>query len=117
LVASSRTWYGARLMSTPGKLGAVSAFAAYLGLLLGMLLIGVPAQQHGVVAGLWVTEAIAIALPALFLLGLAGFRLGPYLGFRRISWKHALVAAVAAVANQPVVSFLTWVAHGALPRP
>jgi len=104
-------------MSTPGKLGAVSAFAAYLGLLLGMLGIGIPAQQHGVVAGLWVTEAIAIALPALFVLGLAGCRLGPYLGFRRLSWKHALIAVIAAVANQPVVSFLTWVAHGALPRP
>jgi len=104
-------------MSPPGKLGVGSALVAYVALLFGMLAIGAPAQQHGVVAGLWVTEAIAIALPALFVLGLAGFRLGPYLGFRRISWRHALVAVGAAVANQPVVSFLTWVAHGALPRP
>jgi CAAX protease family protein len=103
-------------MPTPGKPGAGSAILAYLALLLGMVTIGLPAQQQGVVAGLWITEAIAIALPALFVLGFAGIRLGPYLGLRRITWKHALVAVGAALANQPVVSFLTFIAHGALPR-
>ena len=49
-------------MSTPGKLGAGVALIAYLALLFGMLAVGAPAQQHGIVAGLWVTEAIAIAL-------------------------------------------------------
>jgi membrane protease YdiL (CAAX protease family) len=104
-------------MSAPGKMGAGSAFAAYAALLLGMLVIGAPAQQHGIVAGLWVTEALAISLPALFVLSLAGVRFGPYLGLRRLSWKHALIAAAVALANQPVVSFLTWAAHSTLPRP
>ena len=103
-------------MPEPGKLGAGAAFAAYGALFFGMLVIAAPAQQHAVVAGLWITEAIAIALPAAFVLAVAGIRFGPYLGFRRISWKHALVAVVALTANQPVVSFVTWVAHEALPR-
>jgi membrane protease YdiL (CAAX protease family) len=100
----------------PGKLGAGSAVAAYVALLCGMLVIGAPAQQQGVVSGLWITEALAIALPAGFVLGYAGLRLAPYLGFRRLRWKHALVAVAVAAANQPVVSFLTWLAHDALPR-
>jgi len=103
-------------MPEPGKLGAGSAIAAYAALLFGMLVIGAPAQQHGIVMGLWVTEALAIALPALFVLSLAGIRPAPYLGFRPLSWKQALIAAAAALANQPVVSFLTWAAHGALPQ-
>jgi len=102
-------------MREPGKLGAGSAIAAYAALLFGMLVIGAPAQQHGIVMGLWVTEGLAIALPALFVLSLAGIRPAPYLGFRPLSWKQALIAAGAALANQPVVSFLTWAAHGALP--
>ncbi|SRR2546427_62249 len=104
------------MSSTQGKLGAGTAILAYAALLFGMLAVGAPAQQHGIVMGLWVTEAIAIALPALFALSLAGVRFGPYLGLRRISWKQALIAAGLAVANQPVVSFLTWAAHGALPQ-
>jgi len=103
-------------MQGPGKLGAWSAIAAYLALLFGMLVIGAPAQQHGIVTGLWVTEALAIALPALFVLSLAGLRPAPYLGFRPLSWKGALIATAAALANQPVVSFLTWAAHAALPQ-
>jgi membrane protease YdiL (CAAX protease family) len=99
----------------PAKLGAGSALAAYVALLLGMFLIGAPAQQRGIVTGLWMTEALAIALPAAFVLSLSGRQLGPYLGLRPLSIKHALIAAVAAAANQPVVSFLTWVAHTALP--
>ena len=81
----------------------------------GMLVIAAPAQQQGVVAGLWVTEALAIALPAALVLGFARVRFAPFLGFRRLSARHALVAIGAAIANQPIVSFVTWVAHGALP--
>ncbi|MGZ6125738.1 MAG: CPBP family intramembrane glutamic endopeptidase [Myxococcales bacterium] len=103
-------------MPSPGKLGAGSAIAAYVALLCGMLVIGAPAQQQGVVGGLWITEALAIALPAAFVLGFAGLRFAPYLGVRRLTWKHALVAVAVAAANQPVVSFLTWMAHEALPR-
>lgn len=101
--------------SARAPMGAAAAIAAYLALLLGMLVIGAPAQQAGIVGGLWVTEALAISLPAIFALAAAGVRFGPWLGLHRITWKHALVAVVAAAANQPVVSFLTWVMHGALP--
>jgi membrane protease YdiL (CAAX protease family) len=95
--------------------GAGTAFAAYAALLFGMLVIGAPAQQHGIVLGLWLTEALAIALPAVFALSLAGVRFGPYLGLRRVTAQQALVAAVVAAANQPVVSFLTWSARLIVP--
>ncbi len=97
------------------KPGAGSALLAYLALLFGMLVIGGPAQVHGIVSGLWVTEAIAIAVPAVFTLVVCGVRFGPFLGFRRITWKQAVVAIAAAAANQPVVSFLTWFARLVLP--
>lgn len=102
-------------MSETGKLGAGSAIAAYVALLIGMLAIGAPAQQHGIVAGLWITEALAIALPAIFALSVAGARFGPFLGIRKLSLKHALIAVVVAAANQPIVSFLTWAARELLP--
>jgi membrane protease YdiL (CAAX protease family) len=102
-------------MSPPGKLGAGSAIGAYGALFFGMLVIGAPAQQHGIVTGLWITEALAIALPAVFALCFAGVRFAPYLGLRPLRWKHALIAVAVAVANQPVVSFLTWAAHSVLP--
>ena len=88
--------------------GAASAIGAYVALLVGMLAIGAPAQQHGIVAGLWITEGIAIALPAIFALLVAGARFAPFLGLRGMSWRQALVAIVVAAANQPIVSFLTW---------
>jgi len=103
-------------MPADGKLGLLSALAAYVALLCGMLAIGGPAQQQGIVAGLWITEALAIALPAGFVLALAGVRFAPYLGFRGISWKHVVVAVAVAAANQPVVSFVTWAARDALPQ-
>ena len=96
-------------------LGASAAIPAYVALLLGMLVIGAPAQQHGIVTGLWATEALAIALPAVFVLLFAGVRLGSYFGFRPLTWTHVAVAAAVAAANQPVVSFLTWAAHAMLP--
>src|SRR5260370_14829441 len=97
------------------RLGAGSAVAAYVALRIGMLVIGAPAQQPGIVAGLWVTEALAISLPAVFALAAAGVKLSPYFGFHRITWKQALVAVAVAAANQPVVSFLTWIEHELLP--
>jgi CAAX protease family protein len=99
----------------PGKLGAGSAIAAYVALLLGMVVIGAPAQHRGIVTGLWMTEALAIALPAAFVLSFAGLRFAPYLGLRPLSARQALIAVAVAAANQPVVSFLTWVAHTFLP--
>src|SRR5947208_13056234 len=94
---------------------AESGLLAYVGLLLGMFSIGAVAQQRSVVEGLWVTEAVAIALPAFFRLSLAPVRWGPWLGFRPISWKQALIAVVVSAANQPIVSLLTWIAHSGLP--
>jgi membrane protease YdiL (CAAX protease family) len=98
------------------KLGAWSVIGAYLALLVGMVVIGAPAQQHGIVAGLWVTEALAIALPAVFALTVAGVRFGTYLGLRRLSAKQALIALAVTAANQPIVSFLTWAERELLPR-
>jgi membrane protease YdiL (CAAX protease family) len=98
------------------KLGAWSVIGAYLALLVGMVVIGAPAQQHGIVAGLWVTEALAIALPAVFGLTVAGMRFGTYLGLRRLSAKQALIALAVTAANQPIVSFLTWAERELLPR-
>jgi len=103
--------YLRRLMPEPASdkpFGAGTAFGAYAALLFGMLVIGAPAQQHGIVLGLWLTEGLAIALPAVFALSLAGVRFGPYLGLRRVTGWQAVIAAVVAAANQPIVSFLTW---------
>jgi membrane protease YdiL (CAAX protease family) len=98
------------------KLGAWTALPAYLALVTGMLFIGGQSQMRNVVAGLWITEAIAIALPAVFVLCVAQVRLSPYLGLRKLSLKQGLIAVAAAAANQPVVSFLTWAEHGVLPQ-
>jgi membrane protease YdiL (CAAX protease family) len=97
-------------------LDAESALLAYVVLLAGMYFIGAPAQSRGVVFGLWLTESVAIVLPAIFRIGLAGVRFAPYLGLRRLTWKQALIAAGIAAANQPVISFVTWLAHSVLPK-
>jgi membrane protease YdiL (CAAX protease family) len=96
-------------------LGAGSALLAYLALLVGQLIVGAGAQQRSIVVGLWVTEAVAIALPAIIVLRGAGLRFAPYLGLRSARPGQFLVAAVASAANQPVVSFLTWAAREILP--
>ncbi|HEX4385211.1 MAG TPA: CPBP family intramembrane glutamic endopeptidase [Myxococcales bacterium] len=101
-------------MSEP-KLGAWAAVPAFVVLIVGMLVIGAVSQSRDVLSGLWITEAIAIALPAVFVLCAAQVKIAPYLGFGRLSGKQALVVVVAAAANQPVVSFLTWVEHEGLP--
>ena len=95
--------------------GGGSALLAYVALIVGMLVIGAPAQRQGIVAGLWITEALAIALPALFVLSLSGVRFGPFVGVRKLGWKQALLALVVAAANQPVVSLLTWAEREVLP--
>lgn len=103
-------------MAESRTLGAASAIAAFVALLIGMVVIGAPAQQHGIVAGLWITEALAIALPAVFALLAAGARFRPYLALRPLALKQAVIAIAVAAANQPVVSFLTWAAREVLPR-
>lgn len=102
-------------MTGTGKLGAGSAIAAYVTLLLGMLVIGAPVQQRSLVLGLWITEALAIALPAVFALLATGVRFRSFLGLRGISLRQGLAAVLLAAANQPVVSFLTWAERELLP--
>ncbi len=100
---------------TERRLGAGSAFLAYGALLLGFIVIGVPVQQHNIVAGLWLTEALAIALPAVAVIWFAGLRLGPYLGLGAPTAWQLLVAVAVAAMNQPIVSLLTFLAHEGLP--
>src|SRR5260221_14570712 len=103
-------------MEETGKLGAGAAIGAYAALLAGMLLIGAPAQQQGIVAGLWITEALAIALPAVFVLTAAGVKFAPWLGLRAITAKQALVAVAVAAPDQPIVSFFPWAGDRLLSR-
>ena len=98
------------------KLGAWLALLGFLTMVVGYVAIALPLQAHGVIAGLWATEALAIALPAVAIVRGAGLRLAPYLGLRAVSPKTLLIAAVAATANQPVVSVLTWGARELLPH-
>jgi membrane protease YdiL (CAAX protease family) len=95
--------------------GAASALFGYCALLLGFFAVGFVTQQRDVIAGLWVTEALAIALPAVIAVRAA--RLSPkrYLGLRAPTPKQLVVAAVLALVNQPVVTFLTWVARSLSP--
>jgi membrane protease YdiL (CAAX protease family) len=101
---------------TERKLGAAIALPAYVVLIVGMVIIGGQLQARDVVSGLWVSEAIAIALPAIFVLCVARVRIAPFLGLRGLTWKQALAAAVLSAANQPVVSFLTWATRKAMPQ-
>ncbi len=100
---------------TERRLGAGSAILAYGALLFGFIVIGVPVQQQNIVVGLWVTEVLAIALPAVAVIWWAGLRLGPYLGLRAPTAGQLLIATVVAALNQPIVSLLTFLAHEGLP--
>src|SRR5437660_252380 len=104
-------WYGLPPMS-PGEtrpaLREWTAVFAYVALWVGYLPIGFVTQQRDVIAGLWVTEALAIALPAVILVRGANLRAASYLGLRAPTLKQLAVAVVLAAANQPVVSLLTW---------
>jgi membrane protease YdiL (CAAX protease family) len=96
--------------------GAASAFAAYAALWVGYLAIGGATQQRDLVAGLWVTEVLAIALPALIAVRVAGLRIPSTLGFRAPAPVHLLAAVLLAIANQPVVSFVTWGSRAVAPE-
>jgi len=99
-----------------GALGAGIATLAYFALLAGQWYIGAATQSRGIVSGLWISEALAIALPALYVLRIANVRLAPYLGLRAPSLRALGVAVVAGIANQPIVSLLTWGARLLLPE-
>ena len=95
--------------------GAASALLAYCALLLGFFAIGIVTQQHDVIAGLWVTEALAIALPAVIAVRAAGVPDTRYLGLRTPKLSQLAIALLLAGLNQPVVSFLTWSARALSP--
>jgi len=96
--------------------GAASAFVAYAALWVGYLAIGGATQQRDIVAGLWATEILAIALPALVALAVAGVPAGRVLGLRAPAGKYLLAAVLLAIANQPVVSFVTWGSRALAPE-
>ena len=95
--------------------GAASALFGYGALLFGFFAIGIVTQQRDVIVGLWVTEALAIALPAIIAARAAGLSPARYLGLRAPTPRHLVVAAVLALLNQPVVTFITWAARSLSP--
>jgi membrane protease YdiL (CAAX protease family) len=98
-----------------GPLRAPAALVGFLALLIGFFAIGFATQGRSVIAGLWVTEALAIALPAIILVRCANVQFAPYLGLHPPRPKHLLVALAVGVANQPVVSLLTWGVRSLVP--
>ncbi|MFL5373627.1 MAG: CPBP family intramembrane glutamic endopeptidase [Myxococcales bacterium] len=98
-----------------GALRAGAAIAGYVALLVGFFTIGLATQGRSIVLGLWVTEGLAIALPAILALRSANVRFGPYLGLRAPTPRQAGIAVVLGLANQPVVSLLTWAARLSVP--
>ena len=96
--------------------GAANAGVAYAALWVGYLTIGAATQQSDVVAGLWVTEILAIALPAFIAVRLSGHPAGRFLGLRPAAPRYLVGAALLAVANQPVVSFVTWGSRALAPQ-
>jgi membrane protease YdiL (CAAX protease family) len=95
--------------------GAASALLGYVALLLGFFAIGVVTQQRDIILGLWVTEALAIAVPAVIAVRAMGLSAAPVLGLRTPRPAHLVVAAVLALVNQPVVTFLTWAVRSLSP--
>ena len=96
-------------------LGPWQVAAAYCVLLVGFALIGFASQGADVVAGLWITEALAIALPAVIWLRSAGVRPAGYFGLGAPTWRWVAIAVVTAVLNQPIVALLEQLAHSTLP--
>jgi membrane protease YdiL (CAAX protease family) len=84
-------------------------------LALGFVSIGFGAQLTSIISGLWITEAFAIAAPALLLLAGLHAPMREYLGLRWPGAKWLALAAATAFFNQPIVSFLTWFAQQVLP--
>jgi membrane protease YdiL (CAAX protease family) len=99
-----------------GALGPGAATVAYLALLAGFFTIGLATQGKSIVLGLWITEGLAIALPAIVAIRIANVRVAPYLGLRAPTLRQIGIAVLAGLANQPVVSLLTWAARLAVPQ-
>jgi membrane protease YdiL (CAAX protease family) len=103
----------------PGGTASVGpglALLSYLVLLVGFATIGFSTQPREPVLGLWVTEGLAIALPALVALRGANVRPGPYLGLAAPTAGAVLLAVGLAFLNQPVVALLEFWAQRLLPQ-
>jgi len=100
----------------PATLGIGAVGLGYLMLGLGFVCIGVASQQADIVVGLWLTEALAIALPAVIWLRASGAEIASGLGLRLPRARWFAIAAGTAILNQPVVSLLTYVAQSVLPH-
>ena len=94
-----------------------SAVVSYVLLLVGFFAIGISTQTRSPIHGLWITEALAIALPALIALRGANVKALPWLGLGRIAPVAILAALGLALLNQPAIAFLEWGAQKAAPAP
>ncbi len=106
---------GARSTNAVG-LGVGAALLGYAMLAVGFICIGIPSQTTDNVGGLWITEAMAIALPALIWVRASGTSFQTALGLRLPRARWFGIAALTAIVNQPVVSMLTFIAQSTLPR-
>lgn len=102
-------------VARPARIGPVVGLFAYAGMLLTFLALGYWSQNRNIFGGLWLTEAVAIALPALLVLRLTGTRAGPFLGLGRPTFWMLGLGVCLGVLNQPVVSLLEAVATWGLP--
>ena len=99
-----------------GALGAGAATVAFVALLVGFFTVGLATQGRSIVLGLWITEGLAIALPAIVAIRIGNVRGAPYLGLRAPTLRDLGIALVLGLTNQPVVSLLTWAARLAVPQ-
>ncbi len=96
--------------------GPALALVGYLFLLFGFAAVGFSSQSRDAISGLWLTEALAIALPAFIALRVANVRPAPYLGLRAPAALALLAALVLAVINQAPVTFLELAAQKLAPE-
>lgn len=99
----------------PARIGPWMGLFAYAGMLAAFLALGYWSQNRSIFAGLWLTEAVAIALPALLVLRLTGTRIAPFLGLGRPSLGMLALGLCLGLLNQPVISLLEAAAMWALP--
>jgi membrane protease YdiL (CAAX protease family) len=100
----------------PEAIGPAQALLAYVVLLAGFLLFAVAAQRLDLVAGLWASEAVAIALPAVIWLRAAGAPLLRSLGFTPPAPRWIGIAIATSLLNQPIVAGLEQLAHSLAPE-
>jgi membrane protease YdiL (CAAX protease family) len=93
-----------------------NVFFAYGLLLVGFVAIGFSVQPRWPIAGLWITEVFAIALPAVMFLRGGNLKAAPWLGLNEPSLAAVGLTLLASLANQPAIAFLEWAAQQLAPR-